>query len=85
MLLFHDFIRLVPGWLVENSYVIDALLGIWHSEISQPEQTAVAVPEVVQRHSVMLDIFVETLKQSPRIDLIFEIVAIFTRNLGMDL
>ncbi|KNZ81468.1 Transcription-associated protein 1 [Termitomyces sp. J132] len=85
MLLFRDFIRLVPGWLVENSYVIDALLDVWHSEIPQVEQTAIAVPEVVQRHSVMLDIFVEALKQSPRIDLIFEVVAIFTRNLGMDL
>ncbi|KAG6837441.1 hypothetical protein H0H93_009535 [Arthromyces matolae] len=85
MLLFRDLVRLVPGWLVENGYVIDALLSIWHAEVPQPEQTAVAVPEVVQRHSVMLDIFVEALKQSPRIDLIFEIVAVFTRNLGMDL
>ncbi|KAG6866480.1 hypothetical protein C0991_003998 [Blastosporella zonata] len=85
MLLFRDLIRLVPGWLAENGYVIDALLNVWHSEISQPEQSAVAVPEVVQRHIVMLDIFVEASKQSPRIDLIFEIVVIFTRNLGMDL
>lgn len=85
MLLFRDFIRLVPGWLAENGYVIDALLGVWHLEISQSDQTAVAVPEIVQRHVVMLDIFVEALKQSPRIDLVFEIVAIFTRNLGMDL
>ncbi|KAG6816156.1 hypothetical protein H0H87_008290 [Tephrocybe sp. NHM501043] len=85
MLLFRDLVRLVPGWLAENGFVIDALLNVWHSEIAQPEQSAVAVPEVVQRHIVMLDIFVKASKQSPRIDLIFEIVVVFTRNLGMDL
>ncbi|KAF8076441.1 hypothetical protein FPV67DRAFT_1558921 [Lyophyllum atratum] len=85
MLLFHDLVRLVPTWLAENGYVIDALLEVWHSEVPQPEQTAVVMPEVTQRHKVMLDIFVEASKQSPRIDLIFEIVSVFTRNLGMDL
>ncbi|KAF5387961.1 hypothetical protein D9615_000446 [Tricholomella constricta] len=85
MLLFRDLVRLVPTWLAENSYVIDALLEVWHSEVPQPEQTAVVMPEVIQRHNIMLDIFVEASKQSPRIDLIFEIVSVFTRNLGMDL
>ncbi|KAG5637374.1 hypothetical protein H0H81_004799 [Sphagnurus paluster] len=85
MLLFRDLVRLVPTWLAENGYVIDALLEVWHSEVPQPEQTAMVLPEVTQRHGIMLDIFMEALKQSPRIDLIFEIVAVFTRNLGMDL
>ncbi|KAG6831589.1 hypothetical protein H0H92_009062 [Tricholoma furcatifolium] len=85
LLLFRDLIRLVPTWLAENGYVIDALLVVWHAETPQPEQSAVAVPEIVQRHNVMLDIFIEALKQSPRIDLVFELVDVFTRNLGMDL
>ncbi|GLB33849.1 putative PI3 PI4-kinase family protein [Lyophyllum shimeji] len=85
ILLFHDLVRLVPAWLAENDYVIDALLEVWYSEIPQPEQTAVVMPDVIQRHKIMLEIFVEASKRSPRIDLIFEIVSIFTRNLGMDL
>lgn len=85
MLLLSDMARLIPMWLAENDYVIQALLQIWHSEVPQPEQTAVVMPDVTQRHSIMLEIFVEALKQSPRIDLLFEMVAVYTRNLGMDL
>ncbi|RDB22695.1 Transcription-associated protein 1 [Hypsizygus marmoreus] len=85
MLLFRDIARSMPNWVAENPYVIDSLLEVWHSEVPQPEQSAVVVPEVIQRHNIMLDIFMEASKQSPRIDLIFEIVSVFTRNLGMDL
>jgi len=43
------------------------------------------IPEVIQRHSVILSIFIKALEQSPRIDLLFDIVSIYTRNLAMDL
>lgn len=85
MCVFQDLVRLIPTWIEENNYVVDALLELWYSEVPQTEQNAVIIPEVIQRHALMLDIFVEALNQSPRIDLLFDIVSVFTRNLGMDL
>ena len=85
LLLFNDMADLIPTWIAENGFVIDALLTIWRSDVSQPEQTAVVIPEVIQRHSIILSIFMKALDQSPRIDLLFDIVSIYTRNLAMDL
>lgn len=85
LLLMGDFANLIPSWITQNPYVVDALLEIWRSEAPQPDQTAVMVPETIQRHSVILNIFMKALIQSPRIDLLFDIVSIYTRNLAMDL
>ena len=80
-----DLANLVPTWFSENGYVIDALLQIWNQETAQPEQSAVIDTEVIERHTLMLDIFMQCLKRSPRVDLLFDILAAYTRNLGMDL
>lgn len=85
LLLLRDLSDLLPTWIAENGYVIDALLDIWHSEPPQTEQSAGATPELVQRHSVILSIFLTALKQSRRVDLLFDVVSIYTRNLTMDL
>lgn len=80
-----DLANLVPTWFSENEYIIDALLQIWNQEKAQPEQSAVIDTDVIERHTLMLDIFMQSLKRSPRIDLLFDILAAYTRNLGMDL
>ncbi|KII95163.1 hypothetical protein PLICRDRAFT_693420 [Plicaturopsis crispa FD-325 SS-3] len=85
LLLFDDLADLIPSWIVENEFVVDALLRIWRSESSQPEETAVTLPDVIQRHTIILSIFTKALQQSPRIDLLFDLVSIYTRNLAMDL
>ncbi|KAJ7700136.1 hypothetical protein B0H17DRAFT_1158131 [Mycena rosella] len=83
--LVSDLVELMPIWISENGYVIDALLELWHSETPQSERSAEIVPHLIERHNVMLSIFKTVLATSSRIDLVFEIVAIYTRNLGMDL
>ncbi|KAJ7638852.1 FAT domain-containing protein [Roridomyces roridus] len=83
--LISDLVELSPSWISENGYVIDALLEIWHSETPQLESSAEVLPQVIERHNVLLSIFKAVLKSSPRIDLLFEIVIVYTRNLGMDL
>lgn len=83
--LFSDLVELRPSWATENGYVVDALLDMWHAEVPQPEQASEVMPEVIQRHCLLLSIFKTILMQSPRIDLLFEIVAVYARNLGMDL
>ncbi|KAJ7180147.1 FAT domain-containing protein [Mycena crocata] len=83
--LVSDLVELMPSWISENGYVVDALLDLWHSETAQSEQSAEIVPQLIERHNIMLSIFKTILAASSRIDLVFEITAIYTRNLGIDL
>ncbi|KAF7355349.1 hypothetical protein MSAN_01451500 [Mycena sanguinolenta] len=83
--LISDLVDLVPSWISENGFVMDTLLELWRSESAQSEQSAEIVPQLIERHNIMLSIFKTVLTISSRIDLVFEIVAIYTRNLGMDL
>ncbi|KAM6495848.1 hypothetical protein JOM56_008554 [Amanita muscaria] len=80
-----DLAELIPTWFSENGYVVDAVLHVWNQELVQPEQSNVIDTDVVERHSLMLDLFIRCLKRTPRVDLLFDILAAYTRNLGMDL
>ncbi|KAF9009027.1 hypothetical protein BDQ17DRAFT_1422200 [Cyathus striatus] len=79
-----DLTELMPTWLEENGYVTDALVQVWQTIASQAMHVKVVVPEIVQQHLIITRIFIKALKQSPRIDLLFEIVDIFNRNIGID-
>ncbi|KAJ7781199.1 hypothetical protein B0H16DRAFT_1671541 [Mycena metata] len=83
--LISDLVELIPSWMSENGYVMDTLLDLWHKEEPQSERSDELVPQDIERQNIMLSIFKAVLSTSPRIDLVFEIVAIYTRNLGMDL
>lgn len=83
--LLDDLAELQPGWMSDHTYAIDAVIEIWRSEPLQPEQADAMVPEAVRRQSVMLSIFQKALEETQRVDLLFEIVAVYTRNLPMDL
>ncbi|KAF9224621.1 FAT-domain-containing protein [Gyrodon lividus] len=83
--LLDDLADLRPSWTSENNYVIDAVIEIWRSERLQTEQTDVMVPDAIHRQSTILSIFQKALEETPRVDLLFEVVAIYTRNLAMDL
>ncbi|KAF7352758.1 hypothetical protein MVEN_01242100 [Mycena venus] len=82
--LISDLVELIPSWISENGFVMDTLLELWHLETPQSEQSAEIEPQLIERHNIMLSIFKTVLATSSRIDLVFEIVAIYTRNLGMD-
>lgn len=83
--LLDDLAELQPSWMSENSHAIDAVIEIWRSETLQPEQVDAMVPEAIRRQTVTLSIFQKVLEKIPRIDLLFEIVAVYTRNLPVDL
>ncbi|THH10763.1 hypothetical protein EW146_g8270 [Bondarzewia mesenterica] len=80
-----DLADLSPNWLVENDYVVDALLVVWRSETPPPEEDASAISSAVQRHSIILSLFQKALEATPRIDLLFDIITMYSRNLPMDL
>ncbi|KAH7909445.1 hypothetical protein BJ138DRAFT_1066999 [Hygrophoropsis aurantiaca] len=83
--LFNDLADLLPTWIADHEFVVDVLLDIWRSEPIQPEQTDVMLPDALHRQSIILDIFMKALERAPRVDLLFDVVAVFTRNLPMDL
>nr|GAT59465.1 predicted protein [Mycena chlorophos] len=83
--LIADIVELRPTWLIENDFVLEAVLSLWRSEMPQPDQSVEAFPQVMERHNLMLSIFKAVLKATSRIDVVFDIVAIYTRNLAIDL
>ncbi|EKM59507.1 uncharacterized protein PHACADRAFT_205724 [Phanerochaete carnosa HHB-10118-sp] len=85
LLLVLDIVELIPDFLCKNDYVLQVLLSIWRQEPSSLDSSAViALAESQQKSTQLLNIFKAAVMQTPRIDLIFEIPAIFTRNLPMD-
>lgn len=86
LLLFNDLATVRPTWIADNEYVIDALLNMWYSGFAQPEQATTAMDpmEFTQKYSLILSIFIKALEQSPRIDLLFDIAVLYTRNSTMD-
>ncbi|KAI0698576.1 hypothetical protein BC835DRAFT_1541792 [Cytidiella melzeri] len=84
LLLCSDIAELAPHWLGENDYVIQALLALWRSE-GKADHTLVSQGDTTQRHTVLVSIFIKALEQSPRVDLLFDLVAIFNRQLPLDL
>lgn len=83
--LFDDLSSLLPTWISQNGYVIDAIVELWHSNLPSSEQLPAVVTEVIHKYSLMLAIFTTALKQSPRIDLLFDITSVYTFNLGIDI
>ncbi|KAF8897572.1 hypothetical protein BD779DRAFT_388223 [Infundibulicybe gibba] len=83
--LLGDLADIVPTWISDHEYAIDALLELWRLESPRPEQTDIILPDAKQKRSIMLTIFVAALRQSPRIDLLFDVVLVFTLDLGTDL
>ncbi|KIK68099.1 hypothetical protein GYMLUDRAFT_36928 [Collybiopsis luxurians FD-317 M1] len=77
--LFADLASLDSYWILEHSSVIDALLTLWDTGMLQPER------ESVQRHTLIMSIFQSALEHTNRLDLIFSLVAVYTRNLEIDL
>ncbi|KAJ7590989.1 hypothetical protein C8J56DRAFT_1135339 [Mycena floridula] len=82
--LFSDLAEILPYWFIDNKHVIDDLLEIWRSNIPSVENLTVVRRDIIQRHTLLISIFKVALERSPRIDLLFEIVALFTRNLEIN-
>lgn len=77
--LYADLAGLDPCWILEHDHVIETLVDLWYTGMQQPER------ESIQRHTLIMSIFRSALEKSYRIDLIFPLVAVYTRNLEIDL
>ena len=85
--LFDDLASLSPTWISQNGYVIDAVIELWRFNLPSSDQLPAVITEVIHksRYSLMLAIFTTALKQSPRIDLLFDITSVYTFDPGIDI
>lgn len=82
--LFQDFTVLEPTWLEANPTIMDTLIQVWRA--GWPINTASAADYDVRRCTLaLLDIFQRVTQATGRIDLLFEIVAAFSRKVAIDL
>jgi transformation/transcription domain-associated protein len=85
MLICGDLAALSDIWLFEHGYVIDALLPLWHTQLQYSSGTSLDPPAIHSRQiTLMRYIFTRALEQAPRIDLLFDIAAIYTHPSVVD-
>ncbi|KAI0921097.1 hypothetical protein AcW2_006184 [Taiwanofungus camphoratus] len=85
LLICSDLAELVPDWLIQNPYALDAMLVHWRLDPLSLDQSGTSLGEITHRYSLMMSIFMKALQHAPRIDLLFEIVVIFVHELPFDL
>ncbi|KAI0053544.1 FAT-domain-containing protein [Auriscalpium vulgare] len=85
LLLFSDLAEVDANWMPNYPPVIDALLHVWRSETPPSEDDATAISNAVKRHSLVVLLFQKALRAEPRVDLLFEIITVYSRHLPMDL
>ncbi|KAI0352960.1 atypical/PIKK/TRRAP protein kinase [Trametes cingulata] len=83
LLLCSDLAELIPGWVLENKHAVDAVIALWRGEPLAESATAPSA-ELLQKYTLMLSIFKQALEQSPRIDILFDLVNIFIRRQPLD-
>lgn len=83
LMLCVDLVELTPGWTVGNN-LIDVLLRLWKSETNAMDSVNVDI-STAQRLRMMLLIFRKAIEESPRIDILFEIITIYSRRIPIEL
>lgn len=83
LLLCADLSELVPGWVLDNKHAVDAVIALWRSEPLVESPNAPSA-ELLQKYTLMLSIFKQALEQSPRIDILFDLVNVFIRRHPLD-
>jgi transformation/transcription domain-associated protein len=85
LLLCHDLATLIPNWTAANGEIIDTILSLWRSYAVQPADNGGSTPaEYARIHKMMVKILIKAMEESPRIDILFEIVAAFSRPIAID-
>ncbi|PCH41022.1 hypothetical protein WOLCODRAFT_151061 [Wolfiporia cocos MD-104 SS10] len=83
--IFSDLAELAPDWLMENPHVVDVTLALWSIDPTSLEQSGQSFGDITQRYSLLVSILIKALHQTSRIDLLFDIVTVFSRSLPLDL
>ncbi|KAH9943440.1 atypical/PIKK/TRRAP protein kinase [Epithele typhae] len=83
LLLCSDLAELIPSWVLEHKHAVDAVVALWRVDLTE---TTSHIPsaESLQKYTLMLSIFKQALEQSPRVDVVFELVNVFIRRQPLD-
>lgn len=84
LLVCEDLANLVQGWTKGND-IIDTVLGLWKLEPEHPPDWAPLSQPTYHKHSSMISIFRKALQESPRIDILFDIVSAYSMDVVTDL
>ncbi|RXW12133.1 hypothetical protein EST38_g13721, partial [Candolleomyces aberdarensis] len=80
--LVDDLADIDPTFLAQNEYIVEQLVALWNAMAGPHNDVDVA--EMTHWHSMIQRVFIQVLQRSPRIDLLFELVSIYSRNLELD-
>ncbi|THH03836.1 hypothetical protein EW145_g5969 [Phellinidium pouzarii] len=83
LLLCKDLTDLTPGWTRDND-VLEALLDLWRAEPEQVPDLGLETQLTFEKHDLMIQIFIKAMQESPRIDIIFDIISTFSMNIALD-
>lgn len=79
--LFDDVAHLDDLWCQANPLIIGTLINWWR--VDPPDVSAGM--DLTERHRLLISIFIRTLETDPRIDIIFELMASYTKGTALDL
>lgn len=86
LFLCNDMAGLSDHWLLEHPYVIDTFLNLWQTNLQFSSGTSLDPPAVhSQQITLLKSLFIRALQLSPRIDLLFDLVAVYTHPSVIDL
>ncbi|KAL4241981.1 DNA Damage Response and Repair Kinase [Abortiporus biennis] len=84
LMLCSDVTDLVPGWITANDYVLESILNLWRPE-PPLDEVYILQGDALQRQRFILSVFRKALEETPRIDLLFELISVFSREQPYDL
>jgi transformation/transcription domain-associated protein len=76
LLLIRELSRTSPSWLSDREDVLEALVGVWRSIVfkSRHSKTDLALVNFQQMPSILLEMFMTTLRHKPHVQLLFHLV-----------
>ncbi|KAL5487751.1 TRA1 [Sanghuangporus weigelae] len=83
LLLCGDISRLIPGWTIGND-VVEAVRTLWSMEPEHPPDWARISRPIFDKHEAMIAVFKKALQESPRIDILFDIVSVCSMDAVVD-
>lgn len=87
LLICRDLVNSVPSWLERHPEVLQALLVAWRKALEGSTEDDGQSSDVMGTKvpSILLSIFTTYLRHSMKVDLLFEVVAVFTVRIPLDL
>lgn len=78
-----DLSQLINGWVTSDD-IIEPVRDLWRNEQFNPSDWGRYPERVFQMYELILWIFMQVLRETPRIDLIMDVILLYTGNIPVD-